>query len=141
MIPAPNAPDPARNARAGVGTTPTEWTSVPMLVAPAVIAATNMSPDRRVSWPSTIERPGPPSWWAVARPRANASDGRRSRLAAPRIPSVPKSRVMRGPRTRVGAAASGHGRQGTGVGAGVGSAAWLGSAVGTGVGVAFGATV
>ena len=67
---------PARNASAGVGTTPTEWTSAPMLVAPAVIAATNMSPERRVSWPTTSEPPAPTTWWAVARPSANASDGR-----------------------------------------------------------------
>ena len=42
-----------------MGTTPTLWTSTPMLVAPAVIAATNMSPERRVSWPTTSEPPAP----------------------------------------------------------------------------------
>ena len=41
------------------GRTPTWWTSTPRLVAPAVIAATNMSPERRVSWPTTIAPPGP----------------------------------------------------------------------------------
>ncbi len=30
-----------------------------MLVAPATIAAANMSPERRVSWPTTIGLPGP----------------------------------------------------------------------------------
>ena len=65
----------ARNARAGVGTTPTTWTSTPRLVAPATIAATNMSPDRRVSWPTTIGRPARPAVRAVARPRAKARVG------------------------------------------------------------------
>ena len=46
-----------------------------MLVAPAVMAATNMSPERRVSWPTTSEPPAPTIWWAVARPSAYASDG------------------------------------------------------------------
>ena len=59
MIPAANGPCPAMNARAGVGTTPTMWTSTPMLVAPAAMAATNMSPERRVSWPTTIAPPRP----------------------------------------------------------------------------------
>ena len=53
MIPAAKSPVPARNARAGVGTQPAIRTSAPRLVAPAAIAATNMSPDRRVSWPTT----------------------------------------------------------------------------------------
>jgi hypothetical protein len=70
MIPAANDPEPARNARAGVGTQPATWTSTPRLVAPEVIAETNMSPDRRVSWPTTIAPPLPASWCAVARPRA-----------------------------------------------------------------------
>ena len=43
------------NARAGVGTTPTTCTSTPRLVAPATMADTNMSPERRVSWPTTID--------------------------------------------------------------------------------------
>ena len=59
MIPAANVPCPARNASAGVGTTPTTWTSTPRLVAPAAIAATNMSPERRVSWPTTMAPPRP----------------------------------------------------------------------------------
>ena len=63
-----------------------------MLVAPAVIAATNMSPERRVSWPTTIALPGRTSRFAVARPSANAVVGRRSTLATPRIPSVPNRR-------------------------------------------------
>src|SRR5437016_4651504 len=92
MIPAANSPSPARNARAGVGTTPTWWTSTPMLVAPAVIAATNMSHERRVSWPTTRAPPGPMRRWAVARPRPYAMGGRRSTFATPRIPSVPNRR-------------------------------------------------
>ena len=43
---------------------------VPRLVAPAVIAATNRSHERRVSWPTTIAPRPPTSRWAVARPRA-----------------------------------------------------------------------
>ena len=35
------------------------WTSTPRLVAPAAIAATNMSPERRVSWPTTSAPPVP----------------------------------------------------------------------------------
>ena len=77
-----------------MGTIPTWWTSAPMLVAPAVIAATNMSPERRVSCPTTSEPPAPTTWWAVARPSENASDGRRSTLATPRMPSVPNKRVI-----------------------------------------------
>jgi hypothetical protein len=49
---------------------------------------------RRVSWPTTSEPPAPTTSWAVARPSAKASDGRRSTLAAPRMPSVPNRRVM-----------------------------------------------
>ena len=52
------------------GTTPTTWTSTPRLVAPATMAATNMSPDRRVSWPTTMADPGSASRLAVARPSA-----------------------------------------------------------------------
>ena len=113
-----------------------------MLVAPAVIAATNMSPDRRVSCPTTSEAPGPPTWWAVARPRANASDGRRSTLAAPRMPSVPNRRVMQGPRAggwacRAGAGSGSRrrlGRQGglrrtDGSGEGVGGGVGVGRSV------------
>ena len=92
MIPAANSPEPARNASAGVGTTPTRWTSTPRLVAPLTIAATNMSPERRVSWPTTIDRPGPASRVAVARPRSWAMVGLRSTLAMPRMPSVPNRR-------------------------------------------------
>ena len=139
MIPAANPPPPARNARAGVGTTPTAWTSTPMLVAPAVIAATNMSPDRRVSWPTT-SAPLPPIWWAVARPSANASDGRRSTLAAPRMPSVPNRRVMQGPRA-VGAGRTGRIRVGQGAasdGAASVGVASLGSGSGVGVGTGVG---
>ena len=92
MIPAASSPSAARNASAGVGTTPTTWTVTPRLVAPAAIAATNMSPERRVSWPTTIEPPGPTSRCAVARPSANAVVGLRSTLATPRMPSVPNRR-------------------------------------------------
>src|SRR6187401_2816198 len=95
MIPARYGPVRARYARAGVGTTPTTSTLMPRLVAPATIAATNMSPDRRVSWPTTIAVPGPARRRAVARPSANAKVGRRSTLATPRMPSVPKSRPIR----------------------------------------------
>ena len=70
MIPAANGPEPAMYASAGVGTTPTMWTSTPRLVAPATMAATNMSPERRVSWPTTIAPPGPARRCATARPRA-----------------------------------------------------------------------
>ena len=70
MIPAANGPSPVMNARAGVGTTPTTWASTPRLVVPATMAATNMSPDRRVSWPTTIEPPRPARRWATARPSA-----------------------------------------------------------------------
>ena len=94
MIPAANSGSAARNASAGVGTIPTWCTSAPMLVAPAVIAATNMSPERRVSCPTTSEPPAPTTRWAVARPSENASDGRRSTLATPRMPSVPNNRVI-----------------------------------------------
>src|SRR5258706_12855947 len=51
-----------------------------------------MSPERRVSWPTTIAPPAPTRRWAVARPRANAIVGFRSTVATPRIPSVPNSR-------------------------------------------------
>jgi hypothetical protein len=70
MIPAANGPVRRGTRGPGVGTHPTTWTSTPRLVAPEVIAETNMSPDRRVSWPTTIVPPLPASWWAVARPRA-----------------------------------------------------------------------
>ena len=62
---------------------------------PAAMAATNMSPERRVSWPTTMAPPGSASWCAVARPSANARVGLRSTFATPRMPSVPKSRAMR----------------------------------------------
>ena len=75
MIPAAKSPDPARNARAGVGTQPATWTSTPRLVAPAVIAATNMSPERRVSWPTTIAA-------ARARRAGGRSPGRARRRAS-----------------------------------------------------------
>ena len=103
MIPAASSPSAVRNARAGVGTTPTTLTFTPRLVAPAAIAATNMSPDRRVSWPTTIEPPGPTSRCAVARPSANAVVGLRSTLATPRMPSVPNRRgtADRSPRVRL----------------------------------------
>ena len=61
---------------------------------PAAIAATNMSPERRVSWPTTMAPPGPTRRCAVARPRAYASVGLRSTLATPRMPSVPNSRAI-----------------------------------------------
>ena len=64
----------ARYASAGVGTTPTTWTSTPRLVAPAVSAATNMSPDRRVSWPTTIDPP--PHQPVRGRPPEGVGDGR-----------------------------------------------------------------
>ena len=92
MIPAANGPSPAMNARAGVGTTPTTCASTPRLVAPATMADTNMSPDRRVSCPTTIDSPRPASRCATARPRAKASVGLRSTLATPRMPSVPNRR-------------------------------------------------
>src|SRR5689334_6720264 len=94
MTPAANGPLPVMYARAGVGTTPTTWTSTPRLVAPAAIAETNMSPDRRVSWPTTISPPGPTSRFATARPSAYATVGLRSTFATPRIPSVPNRRGM-----------------------------------------------
>ena len=53
-----------------------------------------MSPDRRVSWPTTIAPPGGTRRRTVARPRAYARVGRRSTLATPRMPSVPKRRVI-----------------------------------------------
>ena len=93
MIPAANGPLPAMNARAGVGMTPTTWTSTPRLVAPAAIAATNMSPERRVSWPTTIAPPRPTRREATARPSAYAVVGLRSTFATPRIPSVPNRRA------------------------------------------------
>ena len=70
MIPAAKEPVPARNARAGVGSTPASWTSAPRLAAPAAIAATNICPDRRVSRPTTRLPPAPTSSWAVALPSA-----------------------------------------------------------------------
>ena len=70
MIPPANGPVRARKASAGVGTTPTTWTSTPTLVAPAAMAETNMSPERRVSWPTTMAPPGSARWCAVARPSA-----------------------------------------------------------------------
>ena len=109
MIPAPNSP--LRRGTRGPASGPRRRRGRgPMLVAPAVIAAANMSPDRRVSWPSTIDRAagrrtGGPSH-ARGRTRATV---RRSRLAAPRIPSVPNRRVMQGPRG---------GREGRGQGTG-----------------------
>ena len=75
MIPAAKSPWPARNARAGVGTTPTWWTSTPMLVAPAAIAATNMSHERRVSWPDD-ERAARPDEPMGGRPAEGVRDRR-----------------------------------------------------------------
>ena len=75
MIPAAKSPVPARNARAGVGTQPATWTSTPRLVAPAVIAATNMSPERRVSWPTTIAPPWPDEL-VGGRPAEGVGEGR-----------------------------------------------------------------
>src|SRR3954454_22345847 len=63
-----------------------------------------MSPERRVSWPTTIAPPGPASRWATARPRPYATVGLRSTLATPRIPSVPKSLAI-GQRRPLGEAA------------------------------------
>ena len=56
MIPAANGPLPARKASAGVGTTPTVDVDAEARRA-AAIAATNMSPERRVSWPTTSDPP------------------------------------------------------------------------------------
>src|SRR5450759_5859954 len=57
---------------------------------PALTAASNIGPDRRVSRP-TNSRAGssPPSTCAAARPTARANSGVRSTFAGPGIPSVP----------------------------------------------------
>ena len=53
-----------------------------------------MSPERRVSRPTSTAPPAGTSAWTVARPSAWASAGLRSTLALPRMPSVPKRRPI-----------------------------------------------
>src|SRR5260370_36344155 len=90
---APGAPRAdARNATVGVGTTPASSTSAPSEQMPATRAASISGPDRRVSRPIT-NGVSVPRTRAAARPRAVTSSGVSSRLATPRMPSVPNRRV------------------------------------------------
>ena len=54
MTPAANDPEPARKARAGVGRIPTTWTSRRGWPRRPPATRRACSPERRVSWPSTI---------------------------------------------------------------------------------------
>ncbi len=88
-----------RYAIAGVGRTPRLSTSTPALARPAATAAERNSPETRGSRPTTARGrcpsnvPEVPSTCAAATPRSSASSAVTSRLARPRTPSVPKSRV------------------------------------------------
>src|SRR5690606_432631 len=82
--------------RAGGPPGPPPPRSPPAEASPAARAASSISPDARVSRPiPTRGRSSPARWattWATARPRRKANSGVNSRLATPRMPSVPKSR-------------------------------------------------
>src|SRR5262249_35053208 len=80
-------------ATAGVGSTPARSTSAPSAHRPATSAASSIGPERRVSRPTTNGRVVP-STRAAARPTPVTSSGVSSRLASPRMPSVPNRRVM-----------------------------------------------
>src|SRR5260370_28615624 len=93
---APGAPRAdARNATVGVGTTRASSTSDRSEQMPATRAASTSGADRRVSRPITKGR-SVPSTRAAARPKAVTSSGVSSRLATPRMPSVPNRRVTVG---------------------------------------------
>ena len=96
-----SAPDSAtRCAIAGVGRTPTRKTSTPALVKPATTAASRNSPDARESWPTTAFGRCDLSGFvstricAAATATSSANSAVKSRLAKPRIPSVPKSATL-----------------------------------------------
>src|SRR5262249_53517760 len=83
----------ARWATPGGGSTPTRTTSAPSLHNPATSAASSNGPERRVSRPTTNGWSAPITR-AAAPPSAVTTSGVRSRLATPRIPSVPNRSVM-----------------------------------------------
>ena len=85
---------PTRKATAGVGTTPSCTTLAPTLQRPAVMAASSMSEDLRVSLPIKIlgwRRSSSVSTIAAARPMFMAISQVSSLLAMPRTPSVPNN--------------------------------------------------
>src|ERR1044071_9354752 len=82
------------NAMPGVGSGPVSQTSAPIATMPDASADSNMWPDSRVSLPIAIRvwRPGWRSRAAIAMPsRVTVALVIGSRLATPRIPSVPNS--------------------------------------------------
>ena len=82
-------------AMAGVGMTPTSITSPPTEQMPAISAAANISPERRVSRPTNILGlcTSLVSTWAPAMPICIANSQLKSSLAIPRTPSVPNNLV------------------------------------------------
>ena len=80
-----------RSATAGVGMTPGRSAVPPALVMPATIAASSMSPDRRVSLPTRMDIP---ILSTAAWPSRKAISQVSSVFATPRTPSVPKSRAI-----------------------------------------------
>src|SRR5262249_19684721 len=84
----------ARDATPGGGGTPTRPASAPSLRSPAPSAASGSGAARRGARPAADGR-SVPSTRAAARPSAVTSSGVRSRLATPRMPSVPNRSVMR----------------------------------------------
>src|ERR1051325_4395267 len=90
--PASQRIDDVMNAMPGVGSGPVSQTSAPIATMPDARADSNMQADSRVSLPIAIRvwRPGWRSRAAIAMPsRVTVALVIGSRLATPRIPSVP----------------------------------------------------
>ena len=99
MMPASAGRSLTRNATPGVGITPTSTACPPTDAIPAITAASSISPESRVSRPTTTVG-GLPSLLVIipapTRPKTKANSGERNALAISRTPSVPNNLVISG---------------------------------------------
>ncbi|TET53509.1 MAG: hypothetical protein E3J54_04155 [Actinobacteria bacterium] len=75
---------------AGVGNTPQDFTSTPLLENPSIRDSSSHSPESLVSLPITMVPVSPSISFAVTKPNLIAKPGVKSLFAIPLIPSVPK---------------------------------------------------